>query len=116
MPEDSGKSAEKIGAYVALGGQAYIGTQIINGQKQLIPTKYIPYRGSVHFVGRETELAMLHEDLQRKDYVAIAGMGGVGKTELATQYARRYQEDYGGITWFNLGGDRIFTKYSPSFK
>lgn len=28
-------------------------------------------------------------------------MGGVGKTELATQYARRYQQDYGGIAWFN---------------
>jgi ABC-type dipeptide/oligopeptide/nickel transport system ATPase subunit len=44
---------------------------------------------------------MLHQHLQRGDYVAIAGMGGVGKTELATQYARRYQQDYGGIAWFN---------------
>ena len=101
MPEDSGKFAEKIGAFAAPGAQVNIGTQIINGQKQLTPTKYIPYRGSLHFVGRETELTMLHEDLQRRDYVAIAGMGGVGKTELATQYARRYQEDYGGIAWFN---------------
>ncbi|MEH1935333.1 MAG: tetratricopeptide repeat protein, partial [Nostoc sp.] len=100
MPEDSGKFAEKIGVYVAPGGQASIGTQIINGQKQLTPTKSIP-RGSVHFVGRETELTILHEELQRRDYVAIAGMGGVGKTELATQYARRYQQDYGGIVWFN---------------
>jgi len=55
----------------------------------------------VNFVGRETELTMLHEDLQRGNYVAIAGMGGVGKTELATQYARRYEQDYGGIAWFN---------------
>ncbi|WP_292853423.1 tetratricopeptide repeat protein [Nostoc sp. NMS8] len=68
---------------------------------KLSPTKSIPYRGSVNFVGRETELRMVHEDLQRGDYVAIAGMGGVGKTELATQYARRYQQDYGGIAWFN---------------
>ncbi|WP_442949073.1 tetratricopeptide repeat protein [Nostoc sp.] len=44
---------------------------------------------------------MVHEDLQRGNYVAIAGMGGVGKTELATQYARRYKQDYGGIAWFN---------------
>ncbi|BDI14930.1 hypothetical protein ANSO36C_07320 [Nostoc cf. commune SO-36] len=101
MPEESGKFADKVGAYAAPYSQVNIGTQIIEGQKQLIPTKFIPYRGSVNFVGRETELTILHEDLQRGNYVAIAGMGGVGKTELATQYARRYQQDYGGITWFN---------------
>ncbi|BAZ70469.1 putative kinesin light chain [Fischerella sp. NIES-4106] len=101
MPEDSGKFADKIGAFAAPGANVNIGTQIIAGQKQRTPKKSIPYRGSVHFVGRETELTQLHEDLQRGDYVAIAGMGGVGKTELATQYAKRYEDHYGGITWFN---------------
>ncbi|OKH13172.1 tetratricopeptide repeat protein, partial [Nostoc calcicola FACHB-389] len=28
-------------------------------------------------------------------------MGGVGKTELATQYAKKHERDYGGIAWFN---------------
>ncbi|MGI8505123.1 MAG: tetratricopeptide repeat protein [Hassallia sp.] len=101
MPKDSGKFADKVGAFAAPGSQVNIGTQIIEGQKQLHPTKYIPYRGSLHFVGRERELAMVHQELQGGHYVAIAGMGGVGKTELATQYARRYEEDYGGIAWFN---------------
>ncbi|WP_414549535.1 tetratricopeptide repeat protein [Anabaena sp. CCY 0017] len=101
MFNDSGKRADKIGAYAAFGGQVNIGTQIIQGQKQLTPTKYIPYRGSVHFVGREQELTRVHKHLQRGNYVAISGMGGVGKTELATQYAKRYQDNYGGIAWFN---------------
>ncbi|MGI8500218.1 MAG: tetratricopeptide repeat protein, partial [Hassallia sp.] len=33
---------------------------------------------------------------------AIAGMGGIGKTELATQYALGHEQDYpGGICWLN---------------
>ncbi len=64
MPEDSGKFAEKIGAFAAPGAQVNIGTQIINGQKQLTHTKFIPC-DSLYFVGRETELTMLHQNLQR---------------------------------------------------
>ncbi|MFM5947353.1 MAG: NB-ARC domain-containing protein, partial [Dolichospermum sp.] len=61
----------------------------------------------MHFVGRETELITLHEDLQRGDYVAISGMGGLGKTELAIQYAKKYENDYGGITWLNGRGNNL---------
>ena len=39
---------------------------------------------------------------------AVAGMGGVGKTELATQYARLHEKDYpGGICWLNARGSDL---------
>ncbi|RFP60979.1 MAG: hypothetical protein BJG00_006040, partial [Limnothrix sp. CACIAM 69d] len=62
------------------------------------------------FFGRDEVLAELHDRLGRSDRVAVtsvAGMGGVGKSELAVQYARwRLQEgDYrGGVVW--LAGER----------
>lgn len=55
------------------------------------------------FVGRDAELARLDELLQTQTQVAIAGvsgLGGVGKSELALQYAREHLGDYpGGVVW-----------------
>jgi tetratricopeptide (TPR) repeat protein len=62
------------------------------------------------FFGRDDVLQDLHDRLGRSDRVAVtsvAGMGGVGKSELAVQYARwRLREgDYrGGVVW--LAGER----------
>ncbi len=54
-------------------------------------------------MGRENELELLHQLLQGNHQVAIAaiaGMGGVGKTELALQYALKQRQFYsGGICW-----------------
>ncbi|WP_246275704.1 tetratricopeptide repeat protein, partial [Brasilonema bromeliae] len=63
----------------------------------------MPKNRATKFVGREEELQQLHQLLQENDRVAIAaisGMGGVGKTELALQYANTHRETYqGGICW-----------------
>ncbi len=60
------------------------------------------------FVGREAELEELHQKLQESRQVAIvavAGMGGVGKTELATQYAKQHLQNYqGGVCWLSAQG------------
>ncbi|MEM9272716.1 MAG: tetratricopeptide repeat protein [Cyanobacteria bacterium P01_F01_bin.143] len=65
----------------------------------------IPQSSTDKFVGREQKLEQLHQQLQNKESVTIAhveGMGGIGKTELAIQYARKHLKlnNYpGGICW-----------------
>ncbi|MBD2597236.1 tetratricopeptide repeat protein [Nostoc spongiaeforme FACHB-130] len=74
---------------------------------QSSPTRYenLPFSGVVEFVGRERELQNLHRllrDNQQVAIAAIAGMGGVGKTELALQYANSHRVTYqGGICWLS---------------
>ncbi|WP_235018686.1 NB-ARC domain-containing protein, partial [Tolypothrix sp. NIES-4075] len=71
----------------------------------------MPWSGATEFVGREKELARLHQLLQENDSVAIAavvGMGGVGKTELALQYALLHREFYsGGICWCGVNSGDV---------
>jgi NB-ARC domain/Tetratricopeptide repeat len=54
------------------------------------------------FVGREGWLATLRRTLARDDrigLVAIQGLPGVGKTQLAVEYASRYAHEYDLVWW-----------------
>jgi len=70
----------------------------------------------IKFVGRDEALSSLHAKLQERERVAIctiAGMGGVGKTELALQYSLYHQQRKtytGGICWLQAGEVNIGTQ------
>ncbi|MEG3909047.1 tetratricopeptide repeat protein [Microcoleus sp. w2-18bC1] len=76
---------------------------VLATQSSLEHHNNIPRSGAVEFVGRTEQLSELHPLLEKNNQVAIAaiaGMGGVGKTELAIQYAQGHAETYkGGSCW-----------------
>ena len=71
----------------------------------------VPFARHDGFVGREEELAQVHALLESGEVVGVrpaaaAGRGGVGKTQLAVEYAYRRRDDYpGGVYWVNAAGD-----------
>jgi len=68
------------------------------------PPAVLPYPPNRVFLGRAAELAHLADWLARPHaVVAIAGLGGVGKTQLATEFAHQCADDRaawpGGVFW-----------------
>ncbi|KAN0067930.1 HET domain containing protein [Elaphomyces granulatus] len=57
------------------------------------------------FVAREDELAEIHGTLRgdgSRRTVVLHGLGGMGKTQLAIAYAKRYKDNYSAIFWLNI--------------
>ena len=58
-----------------------------------------------HFVGRDSEIENLHECLENNSKVFLYGIPGIGKSELAKAYARKYKKYYTNILYIEYIGD-----------
>src|SRR2546421_3363628 len=76
------------------------------GQARVHPRIWsVPYRRNPFFTGREAVLQRLHQVLHSQAVAAltqaqaISGLGGIGKTQTALEYAYRYRDEYQAILW-----------------
>jgi tetratricopeptide (TPR) repeat protein/predicted MPP superfamily phosphohydrolase len=89
-------------------------TAVVSGETYSLanPCFYIPYysKGD-RLVGRQVELAeitrLLSEPITKSGRVALSGIGGLGKTQLAVEYCSSHTDLYpGGIYWLDAGSDQ----------
>ncbi len=65
----------------------------------------VPYTRNPFFLGRDEDIARIHSSLHAGQATAlsqpqaISGLGGIGKTQLALEYAYRYTQDYTAVLW-----------------
>jgi predicted ATP-dependent serine protease len=65
----------------------------------------MPFSRNPFFTGRDEVLSHLHTALAATSKAAltplqaISGLGGIGKTQTAIEYAYRYRDDYQHVLW-----------------
>jgi hypothetical protein len=64
----------------------------------------VPYARNPFFTGREDLLAQLQAHFQQQALAlaqpqAMSGLGGIGKTQMAVEYAHRYVQEYEAVLW-----------------
>ncbi len=91
---------------IAAGGDVHIGDVIHQPPAPPPPSPgshwNVPPRNP-YFTGREDVLAEIHRTLTDDGRAvlgqAIAGLGGIGKTQTAIEYCHRYRDEYDAVFW-----------------
>lgn len=93
---------------------AAIDRPFIPADKPMLPTSVITVSEYVfgaevpapcrYFCGRDNELDELHSVLQEHSKIFISGFAGIGKSEFAKAYSKKYKKEYRNILYFNYPG------------
>jgi tetratricopeptide (TPR) repeat protein len=70
---------------------------------------HVPVPRNPEFLGRTELLAAMSEALKRGRMVALTGVAGVGKTQVASEYAYRHAGDYSLVWWIRAETEELLS-------
>ncbi len=104
-----GKSLEELGLFIEAenASSEELGTKRVPAVAlaPVLTLNTVPYRRNAFFTGREDILTTLSTTLKNKQAAAltqaqaISGLGGIGKTQIAVEYAYRSADYYQAMLW-----------------
>ena len=103
LAELFGRTLEELGFLLEVEDSSNVSSLTLSQAHQTIWN--IPYRRNPFFTGREEILTYLYNILINSKAAvltqaqAITGLGGVGKTQIAVEYAYRYCNHYDAMLW-----------------
>lgn len=115
LPENISECSDyEICSFIGKVIYAAIDRPFVPADKYMLPTSAITVSECVfgaevpapcrYFCGRDTELNNLHAALQEYSKIFISGFAGIGKSEFAKTYAKKYKKEYRNILYFNYPG------------
>lgn len=69
----------------------------------------VPFARNSFFTGRSVLLERLHKQLFRRKRAALSGLGGIGKTQIAIEFAYRFREAYRAVFWVRAASRETLT-------
>lgn len=84
-----------------------------------LPFNNLPFKKNPNFTGRKEILEKIRESFELGQYISltqsVTGLGGVGKTQIALEYAFRYGYLYETIWWVNAESSQTIMESYTSF-